>query len=214
MKNFQHKIIVPRWNGAQRRIGITGGIASGKSCVGNFIKETMQIPILDADIYSRKVLAHNTLASQEIIKRYGTKVVQFNLENQKIINRQELSKIIFNDAQERIWLERLVHPLIKNHLLEDLELKEAYKTIILIIPLLFEAKLTDLCSEIWVVNCTFSQQRERLINRNNLSLQEAEKRIKSQIPLKEKINLADVVIDNSKEVKTWEKQINSLLKNY
>jgi len=78
-----------------------------------------------------------------------------------------------------------------------------YPIIILTIPLLFEAKLTDICSEVWVVNCTESQQLLRLIKRDNLTEAEASIRIKSQISLKKKSTLADIVINNSGELNGW-----------
>ena len=211
MKNFQHKIDFPRWNGSQRRIGLTGGIASGKSCVGSYIHKRKHIPILDADVYSRQVLAPETIAAKEVMQRYGQKVTDLNLEKKRMLNRKKLSEIVFNDKKEREWLEKLVHPLLIENLLKDLALMKEDPTIILIIPLLFEANLTHLCNEIWVVNCSYSQQIERLVQRNQISIKQAKKHIHSQIPLKEKTKLADIVLDNSNENKTWETQVNHLL---
>tara|TARA_B100000700_G_C14821826_1_gene750330 strand:+ start:149 stop:790 length:642 start_codon:yes stop_codon:yes gene_type:complete len=211
MKNFQHKINFPRWDGSQRRIGLTGGIASGKSCVGSYISKIKHIPVLDADIYARQVLEPETIATKEVIKRYGEKITEFNIKQKRIINRKELSQIIFNDKKERQWLESLIHPLIIKKLLKDLSFRKEEPTIILIIPLLFEAKLTHLCSEVWVVNCSYSQQLERLRERSLLSIEEAEKQINTQIPLKEKSQLADIILDNSNGFKCWQNQVNNLL---
>ena len=211
MKNFQHKIGFPDEENSQRRIGLTGGIASGKSCVGNYIKKTKQIPNLDADIYSREVLAAKTIATQEVIKRYGEKITKLNIEKETIINRAKLSYIVFNDEKERKWLEKLVHPLVIQNLIKDLSRLQKEPTIILTIPLLFEANLTHLCNEIWVVNCSYSQQIERLMQRNNISILEAEQRINSQIALKEKTRFADIIIDNSKGFQSWQNQVDNLL---
>ena len=202
---------LPRWSGSQRRIGITGGVATGKTTIGNFLKEEKKLPILDLDVYSRELLSPKTSLTEIIINRYGKLIINSNERHLKIINREALGDIIFSDKKEKVWIENLLHPIIKEKLLKDLESMNSLSTIIIIIPLLFEAKLTSICSEIWVVSCDQNQQIERLKNRDKLTNYQAEIRINSQLKLDEKIKLADVIIDNSGGSEIWKSQIQSLL---
>ena len=208
MDKFQEQIEIPKWKGQQRRIAITGGIASGKSSIGTFLKKIKSLPVIDADVISREAIAPKTSANQEIIKRYTNIILH---KNSDVINRTLLAKIIFSDDKERKWLENLLHPVIKNSLLIEIDKKKNLNTIILVIPLLFEANLTKICNEIWVVNCTHKQQLERLMARDNLTQKEAYQRIKAQWPLDRKIKFADAIIDNSGQSAAWINQIEYLL---
>ncbi len=206
----QNPIYSSRWNGAQRRIGITGGIASGKSSVGAFLKENKGIPLLDADIYAHEALEPNQIATTAVIKRYGQKVTDQIQDQPPALNRSLLGKIIFSSCKERLWLEELIHPIVEKRFQKELANKKNLSKVALIIPLLFEAELTSLCSEIWVVKCNLNQQYERLFKRDGLNKIEAKQRIEAQWPLEKKLCLADVVIDNSGGFREWEDQINSL----
>lgn len=197
-----------RWQGSQRRIGITGSIASGKSSVGQFLKEIKKIPILDADKYSRDALGPGTASTKLVLRRYGNTVKAKNKFT--TINRSALSKIIFNDPNERLWIEKLIHPIVERQLKKELDKNKYIPVVVLIIPLLFEASLMELCSEIWVVNCTAEQQYKRLMERDDLNYHEAAKRIQAQWPLEKKLNLADIVINNSGELQAWRKQVDNL----
>ncbi len=202
-----------RWNHLQRRIGITGGISTGKSSVGNFLKQEKDLPIIDADIYAKKVLAPGSNASKTVLDRFGRSLIGYrNKDGLLAIERSKLSKIIFENIKERLWLEELVHPLIKTEINNQLIKYQTKSIVILIIPLLFEADFMEFCNEVWVISCTPEQQLERLIKRDNLSQIDAESRIQSQWPLDKKQELANVTIDNSKEPKHWAKQIENLLK--
>ena len=199
-----------RWmNGEQRRIGITGGIASGKSSIGKFLEQVKKITILDADEFSHEAIEADGDAHAAVLNRYGEKII--NPNHPLTIDRRALAKIIFNNVNERIWLEKVIHPIIKIRLEEELKKNANSPIIALIVPLLFEANLNYLCSEIWVVNCTKLQQEERLINRDKLTIKEAQNRIKAQMPLSEKILLGDKVIDNSKGFECWRNQVEKLL---
>ena len=203
-----------RWNGSQRRIGITGGIASGKSSVGKFLKETKGLPILDADVYAHEALAPGESSALAVLKRYGHAVTDQTNNKEPTVNRSALSKIIFDEPNERNWLEELIHPIVELRLYQELEENQTAPTVALIIPLLFETGLSGLCSEIWVVNCTKQQQYKRLKKRDELTEFEALKRIEAQWPLEKKIRLADVVIDNSGAIQTSLKQVDKLISNY
>ena len=199
-----------RWHGSQRRIGITGGIASGKSSVGKFLKEVKGFPILDADVYAQEALAPGSKSTRSVLKRYGTRV-QDHLKTEKpTINRSALSKIIFTNSQERIWLESLIHPIVRQQLEKELSKKKNEPVLVLIIPLLFEAKLSALCSEVWVVNCEQTQQLQRLMQRDRLTNNEAKLKIQAQWPLNQKIQLADVIINNTGGLKEWLPEVDKL----
>lgn len=170
----------------QRRIGLTGGIASGKSSAGKLLQEKHGLAVLDADRYARQALAPGTTAHNTVLTRYGLKE----------LDRKALGEIVFNNPIERLWLEQLVHPIVQQMMDQEvIRLAEA-KAIVLMIPLLFEAGLESLCTEIWLVDCDEKQQLERLIARDNCTNQQALARINAQWPLARKRLLADRVINN------------------
>ena len=191
----------------QRRIGLTGGIASGKSSVAALLEER-GCPVLDADVYAREALAPGTPASNAVVARYGERVKK---DGTSEIDRAGLGSIVFNDPNERSWLEQLVHPIVQRRFDDALRSLPDAPIVILMIPLLFEAGLEAWCSEIWVVRCTALQQKERLIARNNCTEAEAMQRIAAQWPIDIKAQRADSVINNSGTQKNLEAQINSLL---
>ena len=209
---------VHRWQGRQRRIGLTGGIASGKSSVGEYLA-TIGLPVLDADLYSRRALAHGTKAAKAVLQRYGSRVIQLQpvdainpeAPTSPLINRRALGQIVFNDPKERQWLEQLIHPIVLNSFEKEIAKQPKTTALVLVIPLLFEASLQAMCSEIWVVHCDPAQQLQRLCQRDGLDESTALTRIKSQWPLREKCQRADLVLDNSSDQEVWKKQITSHL---
>ena len=196
---------------SQRRIGLTGGIASGKSSVGRWLSDH-DIPVLDADRYARDALAPGSAGCQAVLERYGPAVAAHGAQtNQVELNRQALADIVFADAVERQWLEQLVHPLVRQAFNNALHGLEQTPTVVLMVPLLYESGLEGLCTEVWVVNCSREQQQQRLIQRNGLSAQQADQRIEAQWPLARKCLLADQIIDNSGEPGAWTTTVASLL---
>ena len=181
-----------RWQGEQRRIGLTGGIASGKSSVGRVLEQHHHLPLLDADVFAREALAAGSAGTQAVLQRYGTAVQ----EQPGVINRRALGAIVFNNPTEREWLEQLVHPLVRQRFDAELELLAEAPVVVLVIPLLFESGLEVICSETWLVDCDEAQQLERLMQRDQLSEQEATARIQAQWPLARKRELADQLISN------------------
>jgi dephospho-CoA kinase len=178
-----------------RSIGLTGGIATGKTTVTNYLSDRYHIPILDADIYAREAVKPNSPILAEIFARYGS-----NLQlPDGTLDRQRLGEIIFNDLEEKQWLESKIHPYVRDRFRREIEKLEV-KIIVLAIPLLFEAKLTHLASEIWVVYCSPQEQIRRLMERNNLTQAQAIARIQNQLPIDKKVALADVVLDNSSDL--------------
>ena len=207
----------PRWQGTQRRIGLTGGIASGKSSVGRHLAE-LGLPVLDADIYAHEVLAPGSPGSKLVYQRYGPTIAepinpaQRATEQDRSINRIALGQIVFNDPEERQWLEQLIHPLVRRRFEAELARLRQEPRVVLMIPLLFEARLDGLCSEIWVVHCEEEQQMERLMARDGLSVQDAARRIQAQWPLCKKCQQADRVIDNSGNPQAFKEVLHKLIR--
>ena len=193
---------------SQRRIGLTGGIGSGKSSVAALLEER-GCPVLDADLYAREALAPGTSASNAVVARYGERVQNDGTSG---VDRAGLASIVFNDPNERSWLEQLVHPIVQQRFDEALQSLPEAPIVILMIPLLFEAGLEGWCSEIWVVHCTALQQKERLMARNNCTETEAVQRIEAQWPIDDKVHRADHVINNSGLIDGLQDQLDALLK--
>ena len=189
-------------------IGLTGGIATGKSTVANYLATTYNLPILDADIYARDAVSVGSPLLSQIVEKYGTDII---LKNGNL-NRTKLGEIIFNLPQERHWVESLIHPYVRFCFNKAIKESSA-NTLVLVIPLLFEANLQSLVNQIWVVSCSEQQQLERLIARNNLTAEQAAARINSQLPIAEKIARADIILDNSSTLELLLQQIDMVVKN-
>lgn len=187
---------------------MTGGIATGKTTVSNYLATKHQLKVLDADVYAKEAVAKNSPILQTIFARYGDIV---KLEDGSL-NRSQLGEIVFHDLQEKQWLESQIHPYVRHRF--DVELQHHQDdTIVLDIPLLFEAKLTNTVTEIWVVSCDRSTQMARLQQRNRLTPTQADARIASQLPLATKIAAADVVLDNNGTVEALYAQIDRAIAN-
>ena len=199
-----------RWKGKQRRIGITGGIASGKTLIGNFLFQAKQWPILDADLYAHEALKPESEISKKVLLRYGEQIIQESTENYQIINRKALAKIVFQNDVEKQWLEEIIHPFVNKRIEEELDKLKSNSVVILIIPLLFEKNYTSICSEICYIDCPSFIQLKRLQARDKLSLEEANQRIYAQWENSFKKQLADHIITNSNNDETWKVQLKKL----
>tara|TARA_B100000965_G_scaffold39526_1_gene29090 strand:+ start:1266 stop:1910 length:645 start_codon:yes stop_codon:yes gene_type:complete len=199
-----------RWKGKQRRIGITGGIASGKTLIGNFLFQAKQWPILDADLYAHEALQPESEISKKVLLRYGDKVIQKSTKDCQIINREALGQIIFQNEIEKSWLEEQIHPFVNKRIKEELQKFKLNSIIVLIIPLLFEKNYTDICSEILYIDCSRFKQIERLQSRDKLSIEVANQRIDGQWPTSFKKQFADFIINNSKDDESWKKELKKL----
>ncbi|RNC29672.1 MAG: Dephospho-CoA kinase [Candidatus Dichloromethanomonas elyunquensis] len=190
-----------------RKIGLTGGIASGKSSVASWFR-AKGVPVFDADDAVHLIMAREAMISS-IKGEFGPEYIQ----NGKI-NRVLFGNKVFQDPKIKKRLEELLHPLV----LKEMEIrcreaeKMGEKIIILEIPLLFEAGWDKNMDEIWVVFVPYSIQVERLVLRNGFSVEEAVKRISSQMVLEEKVQKADKVIDNSGNWNETEKQLGAIWK--
>ena len=192
-----------RWQGKQKRIGITGGIASGKTSVSNFIGEIKGWPALDADIYAREALVPDSEISKIVLSRYGERIIKNSSNKDQTINRKLLANIIFENTNERLWLEKIIHPFIRKRFNQDLNKYKLQSQLILIIPLLFEQNYNQLCSEIWYVDCSKETQIERLMKRDGLTLNQSNQRINSQFTSSFKKQFSDFIINNNGESQSW-----------
>lgn len=188
-------------------IGLTGGIASGKSTVSQMFKEA-GIVVIDADVIARKVVEVGEEAYEQIVQSFGKDI----LLPDETIDRQKLGSVVFFNEEKRLLLNSIVHPAVRKQMLKEKEehLNNGEETVILDIPLLFESKLTALVDRTLLVYVDYETQLARLMNRNNLSNGEAEARIQSQMPLKDKIQLADAVIDNNGTIEATKDQLHEI----
>ena len=193
----------------QKRIGITGGIASGKTTIAKYISSFKKIKVLNADEIAKQFLLSETKSYKEIIQHFGHRIIDCSSPTQEIQTKL-LKEIIFANPTEKIWLENIIHPLVKEKMKNKcMQMNE--KCLILEIPLLFEANFTDLCTEIWFIKCSQKMQLKRLMNRDKISQKEALKIINSQSNNINKEKLSDAVILNDGNNEFWKTRINELI---
>jgi dephospho-CoA kinase len=182
----------------KRVIGLTGGIGMGKTTISDYLGSVHQLPVLDADLYAREAVEPGSTVLTEITERYGSGVLLSNGH----LDRKRLGEIIFDSLAERLWLEQRVHPYVRDRLEKNLQalLTQHHSTVVLVIPLLFEARMTDLVTEIWVVQSPEAKQVEHLMQRDRLTLEQVQSRISSQMPIEQKVSRADIVIENSADL--------------
>jgi dephospho-CoA kinase len=192
-------------------IGLTGGIASGKSTVSNMFKE-MNILVIDADVEARLAVEKGQPAYEKILAEFGDNILLPNKE----IDRQKLGSIIFHQSEKRQLLNGIVHPEVRKRMKKQIEEAKEHgqEIVVLDIPLLFESKLTYMVEKTLLVYVDNAIQLQRLMARNHLSKQEAEARIQSQMPLVEKVGLADEVIHNNGSITDTKKQLITILANW
>ncbi|MCF4970328.1 dephospho-CoA kinase [Nostoc sp. CMAA1605] len=186
-------------------IGLTGGIATGKSTVANYLANVYGLPVFDADIYARDAVAIDSPILDAIAQRYGQEILLADSN----LNRSRLGEMIFSHPAERQWIDSIIHPYVRDRFVQAIN--QSTSTIVLVIPLLFEAQMTDLVTEIWVVTCSELQQLQRLMERNQLNSEQATARINSQLSLQEKAAMADFVLDNSGSLADLLKQIDKII---
>ena len=177
-----------------RIIGLTGGVATGKSTVARFFSDR-GIIVIDADAISREAVLPGTPALQQIVENFGSGI----LFPDGILDRKALGAVVFANAEKRRLLESILHPAIKQ--LAEKKIRQAEqegsRVVVYMAPLLIEAGASERVDEIWVVSTTEAVQLERLMARDKVSREEARRIIESQMPLAEKERFGRVVIDNS-----------------
>lgn len=189
-------------------IGLTGSIGTGKSTIANKFRQ-LNFPIVDADIIAREVVQPGAPAFEEIVATFGEEIMQ----QDGTLDRKKLGAIVFNDRQKRLQLNDIIHPAIRAEIIRQKETHVAsgVKAVVLDIPLLYESKLTHFVDKVIVVTTDKDVQLARIMKRDESTIEEAEQRIKSQIPVAEKEKWADAIIDNNGTIKQSEKQLEEIL---
>ncbi|WP_456273789.1 dephospho-CoA kinase [Bacillus sp. AK031] len=192
-------------------IGLTGGIASGKSTVSRLLMNK-GFTIVDADLAARKVVEPGEPAYEKIIEVFGQKI----LNDDNTINRGELGAIIFHNQERRLLLNEIVHPAVRSQMLaeKDEAFLQGKKTVVMDIPLLFESNLTWMVEKTIVVYVDRETQINRLMERNSLSEEEALARIQSQMSLEKKKDLAHAVLDNRRTIEQTMLQLDELIASW
>jgi dephospho-CoA kinase len=174
-------------------IGLTGGIASGKSTVVRCLRE-LGAPVVDADAIVHEVQAPGTPVTAAIAQEFGPEVLRADGS----LDRAALGRIIFTDAARRKALEAIVHPAVLAQMAQQVERyrAEGRPAVVLDVPLLLEGGLQRTVDRVWVVYIDRATQRARLMARDHLTLDEADQRINAQMSLDDKLAYADLIIDN------------------
>lgn len=173
-------------------IGLTGGIASGKSTVSELLT-AHGFKIVDADIASRKAVEKGSEGLEQVRATFGEEAI----DEDGNMDRGYVGDIVFNYPEKRLELNEIVHPIVRNIMEQEKEafLKDGYN-VIMDIPLLYENELQDTVDEVWLVYTSESIQIDRLMQRNDISMEDAKARVYSQISIDKKRRMADHVIDN------------------
>ncbi|HFJ5009209.1 TPA: dephospho-CoA kinase [Staphylococcus aureus] len=173
-------------------IGLTGGIASGKSTVSELLS-VFGFKVVDADKAAREAVKKGSKGLAQVREVFGDEAIDENGE----MNRRYMGDLVFNHPEKRLELNAIIHPIVRDIMEEEKQeyLKQGYN-VIMDIPLLFENELESTVDEVWVVYTSESIQMDRLMQRNNLSLEDAKARVYSQISIDKKSRMADHVIDN------------------
>lgn len=189
-------------------IGLTGSIASGKSTVAKMI-ESYGLPIVDADVVARQVVEPGTPTLKKIAEAFGPEVIA----QDGSMDRVKVGSMIFHNEEMRKTLNRIIHPAIREEMLRQRDefISFGEKNIFMDIPLLFESKLEHFVEKIIVVSVKKEVQLQRLMERNGFSEEEASARIATQIPVKEKEQLADAVIHNNGTLEDTAIQLQNIL---
>lgn len=184
-------------------IGLTGGIASGKSTVSTLLTK-LGAYIIDADKIAREIVVPHEPAYNDIVSEFSPAV----LDADGNINRRLLGEIVFNNPQAKQRLDQITHPRIKERIQELLDqAPKSCNTVVLDVPLLIETGWVDMVDVVWLVYVNRTTQIARLVNRDNLTFNQANARIASQMSLDEKIEYADLVLDNNNGIEQLQAQV-------
>ena len=187
------------------RVGLTGGIATGKSTVGLMFVE-LGCHLIDADHISHQFFQPGEAVYSAVIQAFGERI----LSADRTINRKVLGEIVFNDAEARKKLNQLVHPAVvqrQRDWLNEMEARDPGGISIVDATLMIEVGTYKNYDKVIVVTCRPEIQKQRLRTRSGLSEEEIEARVRSQMPLEEKVKYADFVIDNSGDLPDTRRQV-------
>jgi len=182
-------------------LGLTGGIAAGKTTATNILKN-LGAKIIDADKIAHKIMEPEGPAYSDVVQFFGNNI----LDEDGSINRKKLGEIVFNNSELRQQLEKITHPIILREIKGKLKENSENNTV-LVAPLLFEVGIDNLVEEVWVIYCSRETQIKRLRNRDNITREAAKVRINAQMSLEKKIKQADLAIENEGSLKEFERKL-------
>ncbi|MEL7293248.1 MAG: dephospho-CoA kinase [Pseudomonadota bacterium] len=186
-------------------IGLTGGIASGKTTVANLFQQQFGIEVVDADVVAREVVEPGSAGLNAIVERFGNQI----LNPQGSLDRAQLREIIFSQPNEKQWINALLHPMIRQRMQHQLQqVQSAYA--LLVIPLMVENNLQSLANKVIVVDVEPEIQIARTMHRDGVDAKQAESILASQATREQRLAIADYVIKNSTENQKLLPQITEL----
>lgn len=188
-------------------LGLTGSIASGKSTVSSFFKK-MGYPVVDADLVARKLVLPGMPVNHKLKSVFGSAVFEGST-----LNRKKLGQLVFSDPQKLTLLNQIMQPAIRTEITRQLRKYQGEKLVVLDAALLLEQGYQKLVDKVMVVSILPELQVQRLMARDRLPLKEAKQRISSQWSQEKKLQLADIVIDNSSSVEETQHQVLKWLDN-
>lgn len=183
------------------RVGLTGGIASGKTTISHFF-EKLGIIVIDTDVISHELMQPGQPAYQKTVQHFGHEI----LNDDQTINRPLLRQKVFNQPRQKEWLEKMIHPMIQERSEKALRAAES-EYVILIVPLMFESGFDQLVDHVVAIDCPAITQKTRLMKRDGINEELAEKMISAQMSNEQRISMSDSVIlnknnqDREKDVK-------------
>ena len=192
-------------------VALTGGIASGKSVVADVLKE-LGCYINHADKIAHQLMEPGQFAWEKIVSHFGKDILNKN----NTINRSKLGTVVFSEEKERLFLNRIIHPLVfkrQKNIIQNLQEKGQYKIFISEAALTIEANLADFFDKIIVVYCKQEIQIKRLIKRDEISKTEAIKKMKSQLTPEKKLKHADYIVDTSGIIESTVEQTERIYRN-
>ena len=175
-------------------VGLTGGIGSGKTTIANLFAD-LGVPLVDADVVAREVVAKDSPLLSKIVEHFGAQI----LTEQGELNRAALRERVFSHDEDKLWLNNLLHPAIRERMKQQLAEQTAPYTLF-VVPLLIENKLTALCDRILVVDVSPQTQLARSSQRDNNNFEQIQRIMNSQVSQQERLKWADDVINNDAEL--------------
>ena len=193
-----------------KKIGLTGGIASGKTTVSDCFKK-LGTQVIDADVISHEVTEPSGSAFEVILSEFGSEI----LDEKGLINRKKMRAIIFNDPSQKKILEEIIHPKVRDEMFQRIDKSDDHYLIVSV-PLLVETGMHQIMDRNLLVDCSEDTQIERLMNRDKITLNEARAILKNQASRSDRNKIADDLIINEKNVTLveLEDKVLELHKNY
>ncbi len=192
------------------RIGLTGGVGSGKSTVSSYLKE-LGIPVIDGDKLAREAVTPGSPAMKQMREVFGDHIFlpDGNLD------RLQVASIVFTNEKKRQQLNGIIHPYIWHCAQQELfrAQEQGYDIVVLDMPLLLEISWQLRVEEVWIVKVPLEEQIRRVMARDNFTRQQVLDRIHKQMPTENKVNYADVIIDNSRSVEETRRQVDVALEH-